>query len=1187
MKFTDALRGIPLLASGVIMASLFAAAAVSDTVEVRRVTQSTAADEPSPPAPLAKGEGSDATAAKDTGVVWLSSLNDGYRRAIASRKPVFILVGAKWCPSCRKLAKELESSDVQQELARWTAIRLDMDDQQDDAAALGVTSVPALRIRTAGGQQIAEHTGLLKAEELVEWLAKHFSAATAAADDVLMASDEPGNEAIVRLVKLFQQQNAALREAAIRRLLPYPDVARPLVLKAFQKGSLSARLAAFELLEQWKAPLADLDPWRPETFTAERRVRLEKWKEQPLGEQEPPKTLSAKELADARRQIERMLVADEVEADAIRQRLARLGPALLPEVYSRLKAAAADQDRRRLMILRYRLAARDLLVLRWPGGLERLGDSDPRLRRQAAEELARMAGSGDQNLLLELFADTDPLVREIGLRGLQRIGGKEAKAALVKLLGDPEPNVRAAVLKQLEESPNAAMIPAVVKYLTTEKDPDLIVHAIRFLQGARGKESLKCLISLLKHESWQVRAEAAIAIGKLNDRSVTFTSDSVTIAGGDEPNAAQSDQTNAYLALIGLLDDSDAFVVAKAVEGLAEVDVPTAVEPLAKVASKHPELATSVLTLLSGKYNMRQKAIPYFRKFCKHDKPQVRAAAIAALCGAEPNAAENELLATLADKDGSVRIAAADALFAMLDQSRQAARNQARAVAIAPQNGQQQVTWDMNVVEQPSPSVGESVLSGIAQFFGGSAAKPAATKAKPKIVAMHAKKKADPPKDTPKPQSAKDAKSADQKKAVVKKEEKNPLDEWLEDCYAGNVRCRRKWTAQTVGPLRKMLAAGDAKERLAAALVLVPLGEGPTATAVVLDTVRGHRDLLSKATAVLPWLLWKQRAKAFQELLTLCEDAASRSALIQRMSEGPDRRAADAIWDLLANSKRTDINDAAAMHQALMMIYLGDRYYASSSASPAARRALAAAAKPRAESGSEVQRLVALALLAHASRTEAAALAARLADDSKLTDAVRLDAFQIQLMTQPSGESRKAALAAIKGKDDARKKLAMRFLVQGASALRLLRGTFWVYFDLESVVYTSSSSATPIVPKPPQGLAAKDVRPLAKDSDPETAALANYLLAILGDRDGLEPLIRYWRQYGGNSSEMKKYVYRAIAVVDDPKYIPVLREIYGKYDRSDYELREFYWTIRIMTGSEILKFRKQIRDEVGAARLGS
>ena len=102
-----------------------------------------------------------------------------------------------------------------------------------------------------------------------------------------------------------------------------------------------------------------------------------------------------------------------------------------------------------------------------------------------------------------------------------------------------------------------------------------------------------------------------------------------------------------------------------------------AVEPLIKVAEKHPELATNVLTMLAGKSNMWQKAIPHLRKFCKHEKPQVRAAAIAALCTATSSDADNELFAALGDKERDVRFAAASALFPMMERLREAAKNKA------------------------------------------------------------------------------------------------------------------------------------------------------------------------------------------------------------------------------------------------------------------------------------------------------------------------------------------------------------------------------------------------------------------------------------------------------------------------------------------------------------------------------
>ena len=53
--------------------------------------------------------------------------------------------------------------------------------------------------------------------------------------------------------------------------------------------------------------------------------------------------------------------------------------------------------------------------------------------------------------------------------------------------------------------------------------------------------------------------------------------------------------------------------------------------------------------------------------------------------------------------------------------------------------------------------------------------------------------------------------------------------------------------------------------------------------------------------------------------------------------------------------------------------------------------------------------------------------------------------------------------------------------------------------------------------------------------------------------------------------------------MDDSSQIPVLRRIYAGL--GQYEVSEFYWTIRIMTGPEMLKFRKQIRDEVGMSQL--
>jgi HEAT repeat protein len=573
--------------------------------------------------------------------------------------------------------------------------------------------------------------------------------------------------------------------------------------------------------------------------------------------------------------------------------------------------------------------------------------------------------------LLELFADTDPLVREISLRGLQHIGGQEAKSALVKLLGDPEPNVRAAVLKQLEEAPDVAMVPAVVKYLKEEKDPDLIVHGIGFLRATKGKEAMKCLMSLLKHKSWQVRAEAAAGIGKLNDRSGVHYSFDSSVDSGEAGNnsPAMQLQVDAYIALLDLLDDEDGFVVAKAVEGLADADMALAVEPLVKVATKHPELAANVLTMLAGKSHMRQKAIPHLQKFCKHEKPQVRAAAIAALCTATSDVGD-EVLAALGDKESDVRIAAASSLFQLMDRLREAAKSKPEKATA------DQVTITSTVVlEGELTDAAKSLLSKALGSLGGSVS-PAVPAPVPAIAPKTSSDKktvendddAKTAKATPKPKAAKDGKEVsdaktakkgkpnDKKNAPVKKtdEDENPQDRWLADCYAG--RGRPKWTSQTLVPLEKMLKAGNARERVAAGLALVPLGKAPAAAPVVLDTVRANHDLMETAAKILPWLVWKDRVKMFRDLSSLASDGESRARLIAVLAEAPDHRAAELLWELLAGAKVTD-DEASSIYGALMVTYLGNQYYSSSNVSAADRRDLAKAAKPRVEAGSERQRL--------------------------------------------------------------------------------------------------------------------------------------------------------------------------------------------------------------------------------------
>lgn len=1241
-----------------------------------------------------------AEAEKPAEIVWLKTVEEGQRRALRDGKPVLVLAKASWCPVCKKLAEEFEKPALQAEFARWTLVAIDVDQAEAEAEKLHVVKLPLLRILKADGHRVASREGGETLEQPEEWLKSNYEEAMNVPDEILAAAAAPESGDVMKLVRKFDDRSPTVREAAIRRLLHHPQASSEMVVVTFAEGSLSARLSAMELLQAWKAPLDGLDPWRPDSFTSERMAKLEAWqKEAAKSEAETPQELTEAQRAEAGADIARMLKVPDAEAGSIRERLARFGQSLLPLVYERLKEAAGDRDRERLMALRYRLVASEELALQWPGGLLRLAATETAKRQKAAEELAGRATAADQNLLRELFSDPDPLVREICLRGLQNIGD-EAQGALVDLLADPEPNVRAAVLKQLEESPISGMVPKIAEYVKTEKDADLVVHAVRFLRAVDDKKAKRSLIGLLKHESWQVRAEAASALGGSEHRTYGITS------GDSEPSEEEKLQADAYTALIELLDDKDNFVISKAVEGLSSADMVVAVDPLVKAAESHPDLALSIINILAAGQKMKAKALPHLRAFCKHENPEIRAAALTGIATAVQDDMQEEITAGISDPDSRVRIAAAGALLKLFESERNKARNSSRpTIGYAPRfSGSVTIT-----PSGPPPSF----FGGVAKILGEiakQAGSPASAKEVKKTEDSTEQEKAkdQPPDEKPADEKSTDEKPADEKPADEKPTMQKPFleappppppvtppestapptenqeqkpaanedsasgppiitppaivertetphemllplnvppeptapklriegevqwdtvqgpipatpvpvtpglppaitiegdsvetvesapeddsspnstatDEWLQGFYEG--KTRPDWTSKLVEPLVKMLAAESVEERVAAAMALIPLGKADLAMPVLLEAAKEKAEFSTSAAEALPWLVREKRLKLFHDLRAIDNRAGQMTLILSGMSQAQDPRDEELFWGFLAD-KEADDDLAYRVYYSLQQLYGVNRGFSTSSGSSAGRSDPVKAKKliPRTATGTETQRMVALALLAATDNKEALKAADQMVDDATLGEDLRRDAFQIKLLLQPDAKSRnELAVEALKQSDPARSKIALKVLVNGVSGLEFLRDRIFLSVSVygnDSEPYTSGQ---PIVPHPPKGLKVDDVKPLVEDSNPEIAAYAGYLTALFADPAGMEPLLAYWKQQGKQNSTISTLIYRAAAVLDDPKYIPELREVYDKL--QEYELGRFYWTIRIMTGPEILKFRKEIRDKHGMSKL--
>ncbi len=1053
---------------------------------------------------------------------WLTNLNEGYAEARRSNRPIVVRVGATWCGWCRKLNDELKDSSVQESLSSYVRVYLDVDDSPRDARSLGINAVPALRVLNVAGRVVASHDGYMASADLAQWLSGQLPVATAVTPPGLRKDGPLDAKTLHELIDQLRGREALVKEAAIQRLAAEPKLAAPAVVTLFAEGALSERLAALELLDGWRAPIRDLDPWRPETITLQRLEALRAWaRRMSDAPASMPAQLPDDVLENARRELIRLVQADrDAEAEIVRERLARLGPSLLPVVAGELQQAATDRDRERLTALRYRLAAPTRLALEWPGGFDRLASTDAPTRQQAAEELASRAQADASALLRELFSNPDPLVREISLRTLRKVGGEEANEALMSLLGDPEPNVRAAVLKQLTEQPSPKLIPRLAEYAAAEQDADLLVHAVRALRAAGGKDALGALSRMTGHDAWQVRAEVAEAIGE------------VLIESGNLPRQSRAD---AYVTLLALLKDPDGFVTSRAMTSLDHADVSLVTEPLVQAALDHPEMAGSLIEMLTRRGGDAEQTGTYLRKLLSAKHASIRAAAIEHFCRVLPRQSEKELLTALGDPEEEVRFAAAKGLILVLTSCRPS-------------------ETPFTSYEYRTEEIAGTGSSLIARLLGLS----------PRRVVVRVA-------------SSSPASAPSQSQPVADAD-------WLANFRSGIDR--PKWMDQAVAPLEGLLSSSQWEHRLTACIGLIALGRDETALAVLRDVVRSQNAAVSQAAQALGWLPLGERVSLFRELLGLAAETQLMVDVINGLAILPDPQAAAPLWELLGQ-KDFALGWADTAQASLLRLYLGPEYEWSD-VNAERRRRLVTEATPMTEKGPEVRQLVALSLLLTGSKSDAVTAARRLYEAPESNSPLRADALQIMLLGQSEAQAVETAATALASPDDHVRGTALLYLARGKTQLDKLRGvlSLHIFSEAEAAFLDfASSGGQPISPQAPQGLTVDNVRPLLRSGDATTRAHAGYLLALLKQPEGLEPLVEHWRENARQDSTWRRQVYRAIAALNDDEHTPILEEIYKDLAGETSAMREFYWTVRSMDGEKVFALRKKIRTEVGMDQL--
>ena len=967
-----------------------------------------------------------------------------------------------------------------------------------------------------------------------------------------------------------------------------------------KKPNLSQQLAVLEVLKRWGAPTNGIDPWTPGSFTEQRLKDVQVWTDTPIEELSGSlKELSEEDLAQANDEIDQLLAGRSVKAGL--SRLTRYGQALLPKVYERLKVADSDEQVSRLTALRYWLTASNQLRLGWSGGLIELAGRDAETRRAAAAVLVQRAGELDQALLMELFADPDPLVRELALKGLNELGSEDTEKAMVRLLKDPDPNVRAAVLKQFAESKTESAVEAVGEYLETETDSGLVVQAIRFMREVGGETAVSAIVPFADHENWQVRAELAESLGKI-----------------DEDKLSSKVNSDRITAIIELMSDEDSFVVVKASEAMPSTKDRDLIEKLAEIAEEKPEIADKIIeSLVPSRYDDDAVDVSdILLEFLDNKHFQVRRSGLKGLQKSYEKKLDDAILTKVVqDLDDKVRILGMLAFVKRLSSIR----------PDAPENNNDgDVIMMGERVIAPQPSL-------MSRLFGFSS--------KPKLLPVPAVEaplqiEGDGSEDAPlnsteeqvEPADGQEPETADsddetgesveetigeatEKQAEESSEkdededekdepsDESGLEQWLGKFVTGEVKDTK--FVETSQAIKKALEnATNEDEIFAAGVALAAYGETDRIPGLI-ESAKTE-DMKRQLAGLLIWVPFDERVKLVDKIVSPTTTEAELDMVINSFASVSNPRGAGVFWKL-AEHPNVDLD--TVYRSFYQLVFDGSVNYYNPRKIDEQNQKLAdqlVASIPAVEELGENQALLALALLNHVDQAKAKELATTLAA-SDLSDEVKHLAARVQLRTEKytldrwgdrtASTDRSHAVEVLQSKDPVQLILALKYIALGENILNQdASGSERFRIVSHNYNYGSSGSrkeGTPKVFNAPEGLTEAMLEFKDVELGGEGEAYATYFRSLLDKEADLKPLLDYREQHP-EDKEINQLVYRAIAATNKDDLVGVVEKIY-EFNRSkndnDSDHADLYWTIRPMDGDNALELRKRIRDTEGLGSL--
>ncbi len=578
------------------------------------------------------------------------------------QRPLLVIAGAQWCSWCRKLEQELAKKEAEPILKKWIVAKIDVDDSPELAEEFEVSSLPSLRVLSADRRVAAKQEGFMPLADLQAWLEEAAPQVDPSLTRVLYDKGTPDDSQLKQLVEYLGNRSPALRQSAARRLMDTRGVSAAPIITLMGSGRLSQKLSAIEILRGWGAPVEGLDPWVPDSISAERIETLNAWLEKnaasPATETAPVPEVDPAKVKDT---VTRLLQGPASQRQAVLSELLSYGPAVLPELRARLENAEQLDDKQRHQL-------RQLLLLALASDQTRglhvslltaLASLNAETHRQAAGRLLELMGPPDQPLIDELSQDADPLVREMTVPVLQRLSVLQTPERLEKLLSDKSPSVRTAVLREIAERPELTSIELLTSYAAKEKDEDLLVYTVKTLgELSAHEQAQETLTTLLEHESWRVRAAVLDAFGSSGSGYSDFSDTDVS--------------KKLFENVLKATSDKDAFVVERAMSLMPKMIRANNMSVAVQFLIKHPERIESFWKEIKSyskdevAKGLSAAAMPLLEV---EDATQA-AGALALIAQTRPSALKRKLPELIANQDPGVRLAALKGTLAFMEMTR-------------------------------------------------------------------------------------------------------------------------------------------------------------------------------------------------------------------------------------------------------------------------------------------------------------------------------------------------------------------------------------------------------------------------------------------------------------------------------------------------------------------------------------